>query len=256
MPSAFASGGLMTNSIHQVQKQSQGFTLIEVLVVIAVIALLAALIMPTLRTARLKAYEAGCANNIRQLGMGMKLYSSDWGCWPSRGEVNDDFGASIWVGLPPCGQPRVTTNTPAMPESGALATYLGYPSPINNIFLCPQINKMPRTEEDLYIKAIKISYVMNGVLGNWRVPTSVVFPTGTYLFIEPRGFFNGSLWTPNDSSHVISGADKAASRHHGGAYAAMCDGHVMWRRYEQMDADMNLAPNAGLRPEGPPIVED
>lgn len=238
------------------QRRFQGFTLIEVLVVIGVFALLAALILPALRGARLKAYEAGCVSNLKQLIIGMKLYSSDWGVWPSRGEVNDDFGDAIWVGLPPTGQPRVTSTAPAMPDKGAIAKYVTITDVEKSIFLCPRIYHWPQTAEDLYIKAIRISYVMNGMMGNWRVPSSVVTPTATYLFIEPRGWWNGSLWTPNDAAHINSGSDKAAARHHGGAFAGFCDGHVGWRRVELMDSDMNQSPNYGMNPGGPPIVED
>src|SRR3974390_1461242 len=53
------------------------FTLIELLVVIAIIAILAALLLPALAAAKEKAQRAQCANNVKQIGLGMHLYGTD-----------------------------------------------------------------------------------------------------------------------------------------------------------------------------------
>jgi prepilin-type N-terminal cleavage/methylation domain-containing protein/prepilin-type processing-associated H-X9-DG protein len=54
-----------------------GFTLIELLLVIAVIAILAAFLFPVFAQARAKARQAACMNSLRQLAIGMQLYSDD-----------------------------------------------------------------------------------------------------------------------------------------------------------------------------------
>ena len=55
----------------------QGFTLIELLVVIAIIALLAAMLFPVFAKAREKARQTTCLNNMRQLALGILMYTQD-----------------------------------------------------------------------------------------------------------------------------------------------------------------------------------
>src|SRR5690242_12285796 len=54
-----------------------GFTFVELLVVLAIIVVLAALMLPVLGGARAKARQATCASNLRQLALADGLYAGD-----------------------------------------------------------------------------------------------------------------------------------------------------------------------------------
>ncbi len=83
----------MTFALHDAELAKQGcrsepsvhragFTLVELLVVIAVTALLIALLLPALEQARRQARVILCASNQRQIGIGLTSYFVDWDEYP------------------------------------------------------------------------------------------------------------------------------------------------------------------------------
>lgn len=58
--------------------QQRGFTLIEILVVIAIIGILASILFPVFAKAREKARTSTCQSNLKQMGIAFEMYRADW----------------------------------------------------------------------------------------------------------------------------------------------------------------------------------
>lgn len=76
----------------------RGFTLIELLVVIAIIAVLIALLLPAVQQAREAARRTACRNNLKQTGLALHNYVSDFTTFPPGSTSIIDYG--VWSSSP------------------------------------------------------------------------------------------------------------------------------------------------------------
>jgi prepilin-type N-terminal cleavage/methylation domain-containing protein/prepilin-type processing-associated H-X9-DG protein len=87
--------GIYTKSSARSLCKQVGFTLIEILIVVAIIALLAAILFPVFARARENARRAACQSNLKQIGLAAVQYSQDYDEKIVPQSVTDATGAVI-----------------------------------------------------------------------------------------------------------------------------------------------------------------
>jgi len=248
----------MNTPISTVNAGRRGFTLIELLVVIAIIAILAAMLLPALSRAKLKAQGTGCMNNTKQLMLAWRLYAEDNGdVLPFAYATVANLPRKPWV---PSGPGFDRNTAPGMERDPGNWNYdiTIKASPIwqycgNSVAIwhCPADTTFGITPQGLRVPGVRSISMNNwvggngdtpplykgfwGTAGNWVVFTKLTAmirpgPSMTFVFLDERqdslndGYFVTEMdGYPNLASTKI--IDYPASYHGGAAGFSFADGH-------------------------------
>ncbi len=101
-------------------KGQRGFTLIEMMVVVAIIAILAALLIPNFSRARAQAQTATCISNLKTIGTALELYYTDHQYYPTATMQAIDKSYLQGAGSPLNGY---LAQVPIDPASGGVGNY-------------------------------------------------------------------------------------------------------------------------------------
>lgn len=197
-------------------KKRDGFTLVELLVVIGIIALLISILLPSLSRARQAAQLTVCLSNLRQWGNGMLMYTNTWkGALPEEGDDGDagdpkaaikywDRG-SLWFNAVPPMLGSKTYNE--LQLSNAVPAY-----GTRSLFLCPSVSRVlpgagdPAMTPDGYFQAYGYATPQS---------TSPELRKTLFCYVYNAELNNSNTMFPGKPSLSIGGAAPAGSYYKG-----------------------------------------
>ena len=170
LPSSSSYQCICTGCRSQSGSRYHGFTLIEMLVVIAILSMLVAVLIPSLNAARQAAKRVSCQNNLRSIANAWTEYLDDHDDYFLQGiNTNVNYGGKQGKCAPVFGSVALNPaepdeKTPPVPKP--LNGYLSLPEVIfkgAEVFQCPA-DKGSRDVQPSYFECIGTSYQTNNML--------------------------------------------------------------------------------------------
>jgi prepilin-type N-terminal cleavage/methylation domain-containing protein len=227
------------------RKNRRGFTLIELLVVIAIIAILAAILFPVFARAREAARKSSCQSNMKELGLALALYHSDYDAMlPSSALVNPNVAVkpTAWTSGPYVSfattRGVLPPNSTANPQTWAM---LLYPHMKNHdIIWCPsdgsKTNDPTLTNVAIsyrYKAAIDMAW-FGGAGWNCRKDGEFEYPADQIVFYEHSGWHWGDAGRGHSEGVTLN--------------ATYIDGHVKQIRLKHASGTTDRSPTAAGEP--------
>jgi prepilin-type N-terminal cleavage/methylation domain-containing protein/prepilin-type processing-associated H-X9-DG protein len=213
------------------KSRRRAFTLIELLVVIAIIAILAAILFPVFARARENARRASCMSNLKQIGLGVMMYTQDFDEHVPGSSANDSMGTKFSARLDPYVKSTQVFKCPS--DSSPVNVTSGYNSYGYSYYYLAQ---------DPDAGTVSLASIQS--------PSETVMitdkdDTSTRDFVyPPQGWgINGGSWhtgTVTTSEAYTHG--NVDPKHLEGVNVAWCDGHVKWQKIEALNGPSTNRP--------------
>jgi prepilin-type N-terminal cleavage/methylation domain-containing protein/prepilin-type processing-associated H-X9-DG protein len=199
----------------------KAFTLIELLVVIAIIGLLASMLLPALSSAKQRAWTILCNSNLRQIGLGLRMYADD------NNELYPQSGGSIpWNNL----NPSAATNS-------WMQQIIPYVQS-TNVYRCPANKLVPVEQQSAfnYFNGARAAFVAAGKAASVN-GKHIRFPVAYVLSGDTLDFDPSDADKDDYSQNCVGGFENGWpweewQAHTKGQNILFADGHTKWyRRY-------------------------